>query len=301
MPLVSVIIPAFNAERTIRQALDSVLGQTVSDLEVLVVDDGSTDRTIACARGADPRVTVAQQRNAGPSEARNHGARLARGAYLGFLDADDVWLAQKLERQLARFAADPGIDAVQCGAFYVDQDLRMLEAKPCVDSDDPLWDSVTFRNLPAFPQSIVFRRQVFFERVGPFDTALTGLEDWEMAIRTAWRCRLASVPEPLVMRRLHPGCRSHSVDINVTPGPIILDRFFNDSTFPERIKQRRRRAYAAYYTSLAGGYFQHRRLWPCAKWALRSLWTDPRQLGYMAALPLRVWQRARLRLAEAAR
>jgi hypothetical protein len=85
------------------------------------------------------------------------------------------------------------------------------------------------------------------------------------------------------------------VDINVRPGPIILERFFGDAAFPDRIRARRRRAYASYYKSLAGGYFQRRKLWRAARWALRSILADPRQAGYMAALPLRLLRRARAR------
>lgn len=294
MPLVSVVIPAFNAESTIGEAVGSVLTQTVSDLEIIIVDDGSRDRTLEQVEGTDPRVLTIRQPNAGPSVARNNGAQASRGEYVAFLDADDAWLPEKLERQLALMEVRPDVGAVQCGALYVDATGRLLDAIPCVPGPDPIWDCVNFRNLPAFPSSVVYRREAF-TRVGPFDTSLTGLEDWEMAIRTAWKCGLSSVPEPLVLHRVHEGGRSTGVDINVRPGPIILERFFRDAAFPDRIRARRRRAYASYYKSLAGGYFQRRKLWRAARWALRSLWADPRQVGYMAALPLRLLRRARAR------
>lgn len=286
-PLVSVVVPAFNAEATLRQAVDSILRQTVTDLEVIVVDDGSSDGT--CARASetgDPRVRAITQMNAGPSVARNHGASIARGRYLAFLDADDMWLPRKLERQLAMLTERPGVGAVQCGVYHVDENLRVIDVRPCVSSGNALWDAVNFRNLPAFPSTVLFQREAF-EHVGPFDTTLTGLEDWEMAIRTAWRCGLASVQEPLALYRMHPGNRSRGVDINVEPGFSILGRLFSDSALPEQIRRRHRSAYSSFYRSLAGGYFQRRRYWECALWTARALWADPRQVGYMAALPIR--------------
>lgn len=285
--MVSVVVPAFNAEETLRQAVDSVLRQTVADLEVIVVDDGSSDSTLVRAsETGDPRVLAIKQKNAGPSAARNHGASAARGRYLAFLDADDLWLPRKLERQLAILKEFPGVGAVQCGVYCVDKKLQVIDVRPCVPSRNPLWDAVNFRNLPAFPSTVLFRSEAF-EQVGPFDTTLTGLEDWEMAIRTAWRCGLASVPEPLALYRMHLGNRSRGVDINVKPGLVILARLFSDSTLPEQIRRRRRSVYSSFYRSLAGGYFQRRRYWECARWAVRALWADPRQVGYMVALPIR--------------
>ena len=111
-PPVSVVIPAYNREATIVAAIDSVLGQSFGDFELLVVDDGSRDGTLAAARSvADPRVRViAAEQNGGAAAARNLGATQARGDWIAFQDSDDEWLPRKLEKQMARLhAADPAI------------------------------------------------------------------------------------------------------------------------------------------------------------------------------------------------
>src|SRR5262249_39213835 len=100
-PLVSVVLPAYNAERTIAASLASIAAQTVTELEVIVVDDGSTDDTIRVAKSTDRGdLRVISQANAGHAAARNTGVSAARGRYVAFLDADDLWLPEKLERQM---------------------------------------------------------------------------------------------------------------------------------------------------------------------------------------------------------
>jgi glycosyltransferase involved in cell wall biosynthesis len=106
-PVVSVVIPAFNAARYLGEALDSVFGQTLTDLELVVVDDGSTDETPQVVQGYGSRVRYVRQPNAGVASARNRGVAESSGRYVAFLDADDVWLPGKLERQLEALAARP--------------------------------------------------------------------------------------------------------------------------------------------------------------------------------------------------
>ncbi len=123
-PLVSVIMPAYNAERTISQAIESVLGQTYSDLELLVIDDGSMDGTPAIVRKyaeIDSRVSfLPNEQNMGVAKTRNRGMALAKGVYIALLDSDDYWLPQKLERQL-QCARDTGADIIYCSYAIVDE------------------------------------------------------------------------------------------------------------------------------------------------------------------------------------
>ena len=115
-PLVSVIIPAYNAQKYIREALDSVLAQTYSSFEIIVVEDSSTDDTAKIIKSyIDPRVKFVHQEKKGQTAARDEGMRRASGKYLAFLDADDVYLPQKLERQVGYMEAHP-----ECGLCYCD-------------------------------------------------------------------------------------------------------------------------------------------------------------------------------------
>ena len=111
LPLVSVVIPTFNGARFLAQTIESVLAQTYPRLEVLVVDDGSTDETPAIAASYAPRVSYLHQANAGTAAARNTGITQASGAFIALLDHDDLWEPRKLERQLPLFATDPQIGA----------------------------------------------------------------------------------------------------------------------------------------------------------------------------------------------
>src|SRR5205085_4169423 len=111
-PLVSVVVPVHNGESYLRESLESVLAPGHVALEVIVVDDGSTDRSAAAAERSGPRVEVHRRERAGAGAARNHGVRVARGAYLAFLDADDLWTASSLAVRLEALCADPSVDLV---------------------------------------------------------------------------------------------------------------------------------------------------------------------------------------------
>ena len=123
-PLVSVIVPAYNSSRFIRETVESALRQTHSALEVIVVDDGSTDRVDWVTQLDPGRVTYRWQPNGGPASARNLGVRLSRGTYVAFLDSDDVWEPHKLERQLGEFAQLPQAGLVYTGVVGIDEQGR---------------------------------------------------------------------------------------------------------------------------------------------------------------------------------
>lgn len=180
-PAVSVIIPAFNASKTIALTIDSVMAQTLLPLEILIVDDGSSDNTVTIAEAYPAPVKVVRKANGGPASARNLGARMAKGEWLAFLDSDDLWLPRKLERQMA-LAADPNIAIVHCPAL--DSNYHVPEYLDF----DTLWRQNVIIN-----SSVVMRRTVF-EELGGFDEdrALISVEDYNMWLRTAaagWQIR----------------------------------------------------------------------------------------------------------------
>jgi glycosyltransferase involved in cell wall biosynthesis len=297
-PLVSVVIPAYNEADTVPDAIRSALAQSVTDLEVIVIDDGSEDDTAEAARSiADPRITVLTQHNQGVCVARNAGIAAARGTYVAFLDADDIWLPRKLERQLDYLDHHPDVTAVQAGVMFVDGDRNVLHVEPCRTSADPLMDTLMFKNLPAFPTTVMIRRDKL-EQIGGFDTSLVILEDWNMAIEASRHCRLASIEEPLALYRVHPGNRSRDLSIHVEPGFIVLDRLFGDPSLPERVLARKRQIYARFFTMLAGGALRNRQWREWARWTTKALRTSPRTALYMAGLPARRLRRALSRRGE---
>ncbi len=286
-PLVSVVIPAYNSARTIQPSIESALGQTVSDLEVVVVDDGSTDSTAAVVAAInDARVKFIQQSNGGAAAARNTGIANARGQWIAFLDADDLWLECKLERQLAVLAANPDVLATQTGALFVDDSGSVLEVRRCVQPANTLLEFLRFRNMPAAMSTWVVKREMF-DRMGVFDTELEILEEWDMSLRIARYCNPISIAEPLARYRVHPGNRSRNLDIHIEPGFRVLARLFSDATLPAEIHAHKAEIYGRFYTMLSGGAFKVRRWRDCAYWGARALRTDPRMVGYMVALPAR--------------
>ena len=208
-PRVSVVIPAYNAEPFIERTLDSVLAQGVADLEVIVVDDGSEDRTreLVAARGAP--VTLVQGPRRGVSLARNAGVHLARGEYVAFLDHDDLWEPGKLSRQVAVLGADPQAALVFTQATLV-QGARATRVFPVIP-DPPAFLARAYENLVHenyIPMSSVMVRRAALSGLdgsGPFDPRLHLAEDWELWLRIAERHRLAFIPEPLTRYLIVPG------------------------------------------------------------------------------------------------
>lgn len=166
-PLVSVVIPVFNGERFLREAVDSVLDQKYSPIEIIVVDDGSTDGAATVARSLPVRYL--HQTNQGPAAARNRGIEQAQGSLIAFADADDLWPASKLDLQLPHLIKDPKIDIV----------LGRIQ-QVMVDGPTQAQDTGFSVNLG----SAVMRKSVF-ERVGLFDETMRYSEDvdWFMRAR----------------------------------------------------------------------------------------------------------------------
>ncbi|MDQ4121019.1 MAG: glycosyltransferase [Acidobacteriota bacterium] len=293
-PLVSVVIPAYNAARTLSGTIQSVFEQTVQDFEIIIVDDGSKDNTLEIARAiaaSDSRVKLIAQPNSGASAARNAGIKAAAGEYIAFLDADDLWLPQKLERQIALLNSEKDVAAIQTGAFYVNDNLEVLSIRPCLVPKDVLLETLLFRSFPALMSTLLVKRSAF-DKIGLLDTKLVILEDWELAIRLSRFCDLKSIEEPLALYRNYPGNRSRDLSIHIKPGHIILERLFQDPTLPAHIKQRRALIYSTFYRMLSGAAFNIGRYGDSLKFGVKSLLTHPSSLIYMASLPFRRLRRS---------
>lgn len=206
-PLVSIVIPTFNREDLVAQAIDSALAQTHPRCEVVVVDDGSTDRTADVLARYAGRIVAIRQENAGLAGARNTGIRASRGAFVGFLDSDDLWEPRLVEEALNVFAAHPEVGAV----FLAEREI---------DPGGSVRAHVHTKRTPgAFftPEGMIGRdtgvgsgrppvaRRALLER-GMFDESFRNYAvDCEMWIRHVFDAPMAILEEPLVLRRVHPG------------------------------------------------------------------------------------------------
>lgn len=203
--LISIIIPAYNSAGTIHATIESVLNQTFTNFELIIVDDGSTDDTAQIVRRfQDERLVYIYQPNSERSAARNNGIAHAKGHYIAFLDSDDLWLPTKLEKQIMLMEGNPDLGLVYCDMIlfdsYTARDVsRHSQLATPHRGRVPLRD-ILVQNFISSPTPLV-RRQVF-EQVGGFDTTLVPCEDWDMWIRVVARFTIDYIPEPLARYRL---------------------------------------------------------------------------------------------------
>jgi glycosyltransferase involved in cell wall biosynthesis len=206
---VSVVIPAFNAERTIEQAVRSALGQSHDNLEVIVVDDGSTDGTPRLLETIDdPRLTVLGQTNAGPAAARNAGIARATGAFVAFLDADDFWARDKLSAQLDALESNPAAGVAYSWTVFVDATGDYLFAKEPTTFAGAVLEPLLRENFLASASNALFTRACLRD-VGSFSETIRWPSDWDHLLRAAERWPFALAPAYHVFYRFSPHAMSN--------------------------------------------------------------------------------------------
>jgi glycosyltransferase involved in cell wall biosynthesis len=203
-PLVSVIIPTYNSADYIEEALQSVFEQTFQDFEIIVIDDGSTDGTVEVLRKYGDRISYIFQENNGPSSARNRGIRAARGEYIAFLDADDLWVSTKLEKQVSLFLQRKGLGMVTTGACSFDEKgvygYSADKRKTLMVGD--IARNIFLRSNIGTPTVMV--RKEIFDSIGFFEENIRQSEDDNMWIRIAAHYDVELIDEALIKVRNHP-------------------------------------------------------------------------------------------------
>ena len=197
-PLVSVVIPTFNRRRLLERAVESVLAQSFSDLELIVVDDGSTDTTPEFVSGLGPPVRCIRQLRRGPAAARNRGIRAARGEFVAFLDSDDWWEPEKLAVQIGAMRREPDFPISHTQELWFRRGELLPQKKKHRKHRGMIFD----RCLPlcCVSLSTVVARKSLFDEVGPFDESLPCCEDYEMWLRVSARHPFLLVDRPLTLK-----------------------------------------------------------------------------------------------------
>jgi glycosyltransferase involved in cell wall biosynthesis len=197
---ISVIIPTYNRSAWVTEAAASVLAQSYRDFELLVVDDGSTDATFSTlAPFANKIQVLRQEESRGVSAARNLGAAAATADWLAFLDSDDLWLPNKLARQVEYLKAHPDLVICQTGEIWIRNGVRVNPPETCRKVAGDIFLPSLKRCLVS-PSAVLLHRRLF-EEMGGFDESLPAAEDYDLWLRIAWRYPVGLVPEPLVMKR----------------------------------------------------------------------------------------------------
>src|SRR6266852_742264 len=201
IPAVSVVVATYNYGRFLAGALDSALGQTIRDLEVIVVDDGSTDDTaeVMTPYLRDQRVRYERTNHVGQPAAKNLGIQSARARLIAFLDADDLWLPEKLAKQLALLEADPTLGVIYSRRLLIDEQGMALEYEQPVLHRGRVLNAMFRTNFVCFSSALVHRR--VFKHIGLFDESLKLAIDYDLWLRAATWYGFDYVDEPLVKYR----------------------------------------------------------------------------------------------------
>jgi glycosyltransferase involved in cell wall biosynthesis len=216
--LVSVILPAHNAAAFLAQSVASVLSQSYADFELIIIDDASTDDTCTLLEGfaGHPKIKIIRCQCMSCGKARNIGLGLAKGSFVAFIDADDVWLPGKLSRQVQVLLDDPAAGWNYANCYVADKDLRPVYL---ISRRGPMPQGIIYNKLLTMhpeirPSGVLIRKEVIDE-CGFFDPEIQGVEDWEFFLRVARKFRCVYIKEPLFKYRKH--------DNNVTKQAALME------------------------------------------------------------------------------
>ena len=280
-PLVSVVIPAYNAEAFIEATLTSVLKQTYQQLEILVVDDGSNDRTpelVGAISKLDRRVVLLQQANSGVAAARNLGIRQAKGEFIAPLDADDIWYPQNLEKQVdCIVAAGDQVGLVYSWSIDIDEDSQPTGRVRACRIEGNVYTTLLLHNFIANASSVLIRKACL-DQVGGYDTALKqqqgqGGEDWDLYLRIAEHYEFRVVPEFLVSYRKLPS--SMSTDSRQMAHSLALIWQKIRQQHPHIPALIERLSNSSFYLYLASQNYHYSRYQAALSWVTAALKIDP--------------------------
>ena len=253
--MISVVIPAYNEEKNIGKAIDSVLNQTYQNFEIIIVDDGSTDNTREIVQAfKDKRVKYIYQQNSGPSKARNTAIDIASGEYIAFLDADDIYMPNKLEISLQLLSeANAGM---LYGSFILEpqgKESKLISFKER-ESTKYLVTLLTdpFNNI-AFPSTVLVKKDLLLE-TGGFDQNLRIGEDWDLWLKIYPKTKVKCVDRPLTKRLTSKNSITRTIDFDFErkTHEKILYNFFRNNKEYEYLKNK---AYAMIYYNQAARHF----------------------------------------------
>lgn len=269
-PEVSVVIATYNMGQFVAQAVRSILDQQGTDLEVIVVDDGSTDdtQTVLKAFEDEPRVRVIRQANQGQSRAKNAGIQASLGHYIAFCDADDYWLPDKLALQLPLFERNPRVGVVCSSTLFMDPDGSLYPHPDLRLVRGDVLEDMFVRNIIPFGTAVVRRECI--QEVGAFDESIPMGIDWDLWLRVAAHWEFDYTPEETYVYRIWEGQMSKNWRGRYECALTIMSNFLKQH--PARLPRHViATAYADTYTNLAREELRHIGMHACASTVRRAL------------------------------
>ena len=248
MPLISVIIPLYNSEKTIKQTLESVFEQTFSDWEIIAINDGSKDSTLdILAAIEEPRLKVFSYPNGGISVSRNRGLALAQGEFIAFLDHDDLWTPDKLELQLKALQENPQAAVAYSWVDLINELGEFIRPHTRYSATGDVLPKQLLDSIVHTASNPLIRKKALIE-VGGFDESILGPEDWDLFIRLAARYHFVAVPKVQVLFRMTASSASTNIARQETQTLKVLDRAF--SLAPESLQHLKKRSFTKIYMYL---------------------------------------------------
>lgn len=247
MPSVSIIIAAYNSETTINETIESVLKQTLTDLEVIVIDDGSTDNTCQKIRAInDSRVKLFPYENGGVAKARNRGIAKAEGKYIAFLDHDDLWTPNKLEDQVSALEKSPDAGVAYSWTIYMyseENPVRYVKSPP-VYFQGNVYGQILLYNFVGSGSNLLARKEAV-QSVGEFDAAPLSNEDWDYYIRLAAQWSFVVVPQYHIIYRHTANSMSSQVQRLERGGTILVEKAYQ--TAPDNLQAQKNQSLCNHY------------------------------------------------------
>jgi glycosyltransferase involved in cell wall biosynthesis len=248
MPLISVVIPVYNNETTIEETIESVLSQSFSDLELIVINDGSQDSTLKIVSSIlDPRLKVFSYPNAGLAATRNRGISHASGEYISFIDADDLWTADKLEAQFKALQANPQAAVAYSWTDWIDESGQFLRPGGHISVNGDVFATLLLRDFVESGSNPLIRAEALAE-VGGFDESLPAVEDWDMWLRLAAGYEFVCVPSPQILYRVSSSSMSSNVWKMEAGSLQVIERAF--AVAPESLQHLKREVLGSRYKYL---------------------------------------------------
>lgn len=229
MPTISVIVPAYNSQDTILETIASIQKQTFTDFELIVVDDGSSDRTLELLQTVrDSRIRVASYENGGVSVARNRGISLSTSEYITFIDADDLWTPDKLELQLAALQQHPNAGVAYSWTCFIERHGKFFHNDRPIYFAGNVYAELLKTNFLLSGSNPLIRRGALTD-VGEFDSQLTHAEEWDLYLRLAAKYDFVLVPKTQILYRQTAGSASAKIEVMENDARRVIDRAFQSA------------------------------------------------------------------------